>query len=263
MLGLASAEETAEIEELRLQHPELNQAIESFSVMFENEALQNAITPPAYVKQNIMSAIKKDEIKTAQPSISPIDTNHANSSQSESGQVKTLKLWRMVAAASLILLITSAASNAYLYSRYKQKNEAYLALLTERNTLQANNRVYQTRYQEWESAKKMMADPAMAMIKMNGVAGKENSMATVFWNTKSKDVFIMPNNLPQPAHGKQYQLWALVDGKPVDAGVLDPYCTGACKMKNIPKANGFAITLEKEGGSPTPTLEAMYVKGNV
>jgi anti-sigma-K factor RskA len=34
-------------------------------------------------------------------------------------------------------------------------------------------------------------------------------------------------------------------------------------MKNIPKAEAFAITLEKAGGSPTPTLTAMYVMGKV
>jgi len=34
-------------------------------------------------------------------------------------------------------------------------------------------------------------------------------------------------------------------------------------MKNIPKAQAFAITLEKKGGSVTPTLSAMYVMGKV
>jgi anti-sigma-K factor RskA len=88
-------------------------------------------------------------------------------------------------------------------------------------------------------------------------------MATLFWDTKTKDVYIMPNKLPKVEDDKQYQLWALVDGKPVDAGVLDPRCGSVCKMKNIPAAQAFAITLEKAGGSPTPTLSAMYVMGKV
>ena len=73
----------------------------------------------------------------------------------------------------------------------------------------------------------------------------------------------MVNKMPQPSQGKQYQLWALVDGKPVDAGMVDANCTTVCKMKNIPKAQAFAITLEKAGGSPSPTMEAMYVFGKV
>ena len=35
------------------------------------------------------------------------------------------------------------------------------------------------------------------------------------------------------------------------------------KMKNIPKAQAFAITLEKAGGSAAPTLEQLFVMGNV
>lgn len=35
------------------------------------------------------------------------------------------------------------------------------------------------------------------------------------------------------------------------------------KMQNIQGASAFAITLEPQGGSENPTLEAMYVMGNV
>ena len=70
--------------------------------------------------------------------------------------------------------------------------------------------------------------------------------------------------MPQPQAGQQYQLWAIVDGKPVDAGMveIDPG-KALHRMKNIPKAEAFAITLEKAGGSPTPTLTAMFVMGKV
>ncbi len=91
-------------------------------------------------------------------------------------------------------------------------------------------------------------------------------MATVYWDSRSKDVYLLVNNLPKPASQKQYQLWAIVDGKPVDAGMVD--LSGSqdnmlLKMRNIPEAQAFAITLEKEGGSPSPTMEAMYVLGKV
>ncbi len=33
------------------------------------------------------------------------------------------------------------------------------------------------------------------------------------------------------------------------------------KMKSIDNAEMFAITLEKKGGSPVPTLDQMYVAG--
>jgi anti-sigma-K factor RskA len=75
------------------------------------------------------------------------------------------------------------------------------------------------------------------------------------------EVYVDPTNLPDPAAGKQYQLWAIVDGKPVDAGMISTQkgVYKIQKMKSFGKAQAFAITLENEGGSPTPTMAEMYV----
>ncbi|HEX8462120.1 MAG TPA: anti-sigma factor [Segetibacter sp.] len=257
VLGLATAEEIAEVEAMKLQYPEVEKAMYDFIISLEREAIENGVTPPAEVKDRIMSAIKDEDFAAPVVNIGRDNEEHLEIA------LKTLRPWRMMAAASVILLIVSAAFNFYLYNQYDNKNEAYQALLSERNTLQANNQLYQTHLHEWENAAAMMADPAMATVKMKGIPGKEANMATIFWDTRNKDVYVMPNKLQAPSPGKQYQLWAIVDGKPVDAGILDQDCNGVCKMKNIPKAEAFAITLENAGGSSAPTLTAMFVQGIV
>lgn len=35
------------------------------------------------------------------------------------------------------------------------------------------------------------------------------------------------------------------------------------KMKSVNNAEMFAVTLEKKGGSPEPTLDQMYVAGKI
>lgn len=257
VLGLASAEEVEELEKLQHQYAEVMQAISGFSALVEQKAFENSIKPPSDVKSKIMAAIKDEE------SLAPVISLPADVSTGSDVPVKGSRLWQMLAAASVILFIASACLNFYLYNRYNRKNQDYQALLTERNTLHANNQIYKTNLLQWQKATEVMSDPAMAVIKMPGILGKEQNLATVYWNTINKDVFVMPNKLPQPAKGKQFQLWALVDGQPVDAGLLDPVCQGACKMKNVPKAQAFAITLENEGGSPTPTMKEMFVLGKV
>ncbi len=137
-------------------------------------------------------------------------------------------------AASLILLAASIGLNFYLYRKVDKVTTDY----------------------------SFVADPTILKVTLQGVPGKEGNLATVFWDTKTKDVYISSNHLAQAPAGKQYQLWALVDGKPVDAGLLEN-CNGICHLKNIPKAQAFAITLENAGGSPAPTLSQMYVIGNV
>lgn len=74
--------------------------------------------------------------------------------------------------------------------------------------------------------------------------------------------YINSSLLPQAAADKQYQLWAIVDGKPVDLGVINKDSTFST-MKQVQNAQAFAITLEPLGGRPAPTMDKMYVLGNV
>ena len=80
------------------------------------------------------------------------------------------------------------------------------------------------------------------------------------WNTKDKMIYLMKSQLPAAPIGKQYQLWAIVDKKPVDLGVFD-LKEGTIAMRAIGKAEAFAVTLEKTGGNPTPTSEVYVVGG--
>ena len=77
------------------------------------------------------------------------------------------------------------------------------------------------------------------------------------------EVFIDPSNLPDVPKGMQYQLWAIVDGKPVDGGLIkSDNKSHIQKMKSFGRAEAFAVTLETEGGNPTPKGN-MYVMGKI
>jgi anti-sigma-K factor RskA len=239
VLGLASAEEATELEMLCKQH-----------ALIEKRAFQDAVVPPADVKEKLMSALATEFAKAQAPVVPlPIDIRSKSSS-----------LIRYFAAASVILLIASTVLNVYLYNNYLSVNNKYQALLTERNSLQANNDVFRTRINNLEQSMRVIENPDVRVITLKGLPGKENNLASVYWDSKTKDVYLLPTKMDVTPSDEQYQLWAIVNGKPVDAGVIGE-CDGLCKMKNIPDAQAFAITLEKKGGSPTPTLSAMYVLG--
>ena len=98
----------------------------------------------------------------------------------------------------------------------------------------------------------MLHKPDVKMAAMRGISDPA-MYATIYWDTTSKDVYLMVNNLPQPASDKQYQLWALLNGKPIDLGVFARQERLLTKMKNVQNAQAFAITLEPKGGSQSPT----------
>ncbi len=255
---MANEQERAELEQLRLQYPAIAQAILDFEISLEASAMASAISPAPRVKAALLDSLSfEEEEDTSSQNPTAIIAPMA----AEIPVIRTSWL-RYVAAASVILLVISAATNVYFYKQFQNASNNYQALLIEKNSLLAQNEALQTKGLDLFEAMQIMSDPAFTKVSMPGIKPEENKLATVFWNQKEAAVYLLTNKLPQTTGDTQYQLWAIVDGKPVDAGMIDA-CTGLCKMKNIPKASAFAITLEKRGGSPTPNLQQLQVIGNV
>ncbi len=261
VLGMADSQEAAELEQLAQQYPAVRQAIDAFEASLEKASFDGAVAPPPSVKEQLMFTLKDEFAKEEDRKVIPIIPIGKTAgtdlpARREGGWVK------FIAAAAVILLVTSAALNVYLYRKVDDAETRYAVLLKQNATITADNGIYQTRMLDMYNSMQLMTDPAMVKVVMPGQNANKNDLATVFWDSKSKDVYLLANKLPQAPEGKQYQLWALVDGVPVDAGVIDA-CNGLCKLKNIPKAQAFAITLEQKGGSPAPHLDQLHVMGKV
>jgi len=254
VLGLSSPEESAEFERMCAVHSEVLAARNAFEIQLEKAFQEQKLEAPRELKSRIFSEIGREKSPVIQPTFA------------KPSLVPRTGFARYVAAASLILLAGSVSLNFYLLSQYKKtiaKNEELIAAQTQ---VANNNKVLQTKMLGYENAISLMQNPQMLVVKMPGVpkSPAPSSLATVYWNTLSKDVYLLINKLPAPVPDKQYQLWAIVDGKPVDAGVFNiTEGISFVKLKTIPKAEAFAITLEKKGGSNTPDMEAMYVMGKV
>ena len=117
-----------------------------------------------------------------------------------------------------------------------------------------------------QNAEKMqvITDANTVRITLKGTDKSPASMALIYWNKETKSVYLDIKALPPTAADKQYQLW-FIDPKngPVSAGVFDLKTGELLKMTDAPDAAAFAVTLEPLGGSVNPTLDQMYVVGNV
>lgn len=260
VLGMASGEESAELRDMCIKHTEIQKAVDEFAELMEKFAMSNAIAPPDDLKQRLFDELQ-DEFSADETNTAPAVVEMYTPQQTKAGG--SLSFWKYMAAASVILFMASGITNLYLYNNYKSANGKYEALLIEKSTLQANNQLYQAKYDSLSASMALIQNPDMQVIQLAGVKGKENSHAIICWDKKTKDVYFIPTTMATLEKGKQYQLWAIVDGKPVDAGVIGN-CDGmVCKAKNIPRAQMFAITIEKEGGSPAPSLDQMVVAGAI
>ncbi|MHA4843387.1 anti-sigma factor [Flavitalea antarctica] len=294
VLGLADEAERAEFESMCAKHDEVRAARDAFELSLESQARVGAIHPPASVKQRLFSQLSLPHAEVsgqannlnqngkidsrlipgnsadgldqtaqiARPGAASID------SPVREAKVVTGAGWvKFLAAASVLLLVASTILNFYLFRQYKDYSERYSSLLASQTQLANNNQALQTSLNEFHKTMSLLKDPNMTIIKMAGNLVPENgspdpsSMATIYWNKKSSEVYLLVNALPKPTSDKQYQLWAIIDGKPVSAGVFDMDGADVMqKMANIPSAQAFAVTLEKSGGVPAPQ-GAMYVLG--
>ncbi|PSK92008.1 anti-sigma factor [Taibaiella chishuiensis] len=263
VLGIASGEEVRELELLSAQHPEIAAAIEEQQRLMEDFASSYHLPPPEGLKESIWDKLEQEATGKAVPFPAAPAAQEQPVTTLPQAETKTRRLYTPLAAA-VALLVISLVFNVMSWQRTRSSEHELAAIKSQQENILAGNRQLQQQMEQNRKHMAMMMDPAMKPVHLAGVGDHVTNNAMLMWDTRTKDVYLSLKDLPKPPAGKQYQLWAIVDGKPVDAGVYDMN-TGEMmqKMKVIPAAQMFAITLEKEGGSPTPTLTEMYVAGKV
>ena len=171
--------------------------------------------------------------------------------------------WRWLAVAAVALLVVSVILNLFLFSEVQEIEGKYDSLLAQNTQLAEQNESLQTSLEQDQRLITHLSDPDSKEIPLNGLDISQESRAAVVWNPRTDEVLLAAHSLPQPQAGFQYQLWAIVDGKPVSAGVFDHAKDNQFLLSVVGDAIAFAITLEKEGGVESPTLDQMYVYGEL
>ncbi|HVZ57782.1 MAG TPA: anti-sigma factor [Chitinophagaceae bacterium] len=251
VLGLASPEERAEFEELCRQYPQLVAAREAFESSLEKQAREGSVPPPSGVRSSFLSFLESEASGAADPG----KPGPAPVIDLEPGPGRRQAGLRWLVAASLFV----ALGTAYLAYRLYHSNQA----------LQQTNRDLQARLQSRDSLldqlaeeQRVMHDPNVTVVNMVGTQKAPLASASIYWDSTSSNVWMIVKNLPRLPSEKQYQLWALIDGKPKDLGLFD--ATGSrilLKMNNTRQADAFAITIENRGHSGPPTLETLQTLG--
>ena len=251
--GALSPQERREVEQMLAQHKELRDELNQIEITMETFAQAHAKQP----SRDILAAVLSEVEKGKEHETSTTKTIELNPVKSTTSNVI-----RYLAYAASLLLFVSIAINIYYYSNYQRVQEEMADMRDQNLRLADQNDVLQADYKKLQSDMDIVKSPGYMAVTMKGMPISPSSIAIVYWDKANGNVYINANNLPAPEAGKQYQLWALKGGQPIDMGVFD--MNGDMQlMKNIKDADAFAVTLEPAGGSAVPTLEFLYVVGNV
>lgn len=267
--GLLSETESREVMAAIQQYPEIRAAADAIQQDMERYIEMWAKKPPAALKRQLMERLNKDDVEEAIPVVEEqvatfAEVESFSSNGGMSLQLSPLKMWQYGAIAASVFLLVSMTLNIVAYSNadnYKTRNTA---LETGQVELTAERDAFKEQLDHTQKENSLMKDPAFKWVKMLGVGKHSGAVATICWNPESKETFVLAQVLPEPPEGKQYQLWAIVNGKLIDAGIFERDSAKALqKVKNVEKVQVFAVTLENKGGSQTPTLDQMFVAGKV
>ena len=251
-LGVVSDQERREVECLSKIYPEIKEELNLLESAMEQYAMAHQTPPPAELKEKLFARLNFIPAATDEDDQTPVIALNSNHQSDTNQRGQTVPMWsRLAVAASVALAVLSG----YLFTKNK----------TETQQAQSQLAGLQQNIETKDGLINLFQSSANTVVKLKGLPKSPGSEMVVFWNKSTQTVNIQVSKLPVPPKGFQYQLWTLVKGQPKDCGVFEVGKDAQLvqQVKNADAADTFAVTLEKEGGSVSPTLSELYVIGDV
>lgn len=259
VLGMANEQETVQVIAMSKQYPEVAAEVLAIELSLEHYARVHAVNPAMRLKEKVFDGI--NGIAHNVSPANPVSTAPAK-------VVAVSSFWKYAAAASIILFIGTAVLTVNYYDKFKKANTELEAIHKEKSDMEQQLTAEQESNEKMKDNWKIIQSKYSEPHTLNSLptAPDTTAIAKIFWIKNTGDVYIDVSNLPDAPDGMQYQFWGIVDGKPVDGGVInikskeDKFIIK--KMKSFGRAEAFAVTLETMGGNPQPKGR-MFVMGKM
>ncbi|WP_367387993.1 anti-sigma factor [Lewinella sp. LCG006] len=243
---LLSPTERSEVEAHLQQYPELVEELRQIEYAIEKYLSLYQDTPSPDFKQRL-----NDSLENVVPDPRPTPPPPPSSRGGFNG-------WLMG------LAIIALAAAAWLFYDNQEKDRSYQELAIDYQNLQLDCDETTETNRGLLNQLQTIRQSGNSLIQMRGTDKDTTAFASIIYNAETRKSYLDIINLATPAADKQYQLWAIVDGTPVDMGVFDVTVDTSSTLQEVPfieNVQAFAVTLEPRGGSVVPTLEEMVVIG--
>jgi anti-sigma-K factor RskA len=239
-LDLLSAAERAAFEARLATDPALRKELAATSEILASLAFSTPVVPQPGLKARVMARVTAiapsgGEAKVL-PFVAPVRRSRA-------------PLWLGAALAASLLLIAKLSSDL---------RNARQDSLIARSTMTASERAVAQR----DSLIAQLTDPSVELVTM-AATGAAKPAIKAYLNRTRRTMLLSAASLEAPSAGQAYQLWFIIDGKPVPSVTFRPDSTGHALLREVAMPTGevsaTAITREPEGGSATPTMPILFV----
>lgn len=251
VLDLLNTAERRAVQQMVEEHAVVAEELINIELTMQGYAEAHGKKPTNKVKENLLSKLEFSDDKKLEE------------------KPKVIFL-RWIAAAASVLLMISLSLNFYQVNKINTVENKLADLRSEQSVLAEDYSNVKTQNEEIQNdlakAKTrvdLFQNPNIQTVLIKGSNLSPNSFAYINYNKQTKEVILNGIDLPINGPKNQYQLWALVDGTPVDLGVFDSSDSLLKLSKTVDNPDAFAVTLQDRGGNEAPNLELLYLIGNV
>jgi anti-sigma-K factor RskA len=205
------------------------------------------VTPPAALRSRILRAAGVEETAPPRPAI-----------VTELRPARRETFYRRLALAACLALALVSWRALVWQRELGVARRATAEVMAEKAALVAEVTQLKTTGAEQAALINLLRQPGSGLVTLASLAPAPNASGRVLWDPKAGRGYLWVNALPPEPIDKDYQLWAIIAGKPVSAGVFSVGADGSAVIPLLdigrePQVATFAITLEPAGGMPQPT----------
>ena len=238
-LGLLDPAQRAAFEARLAADPALRHELAETTAALTSLAFATPAVPPEELKQRVMARVAA-AAPTGDAKVLPFAAPPRRS---------WTPIWLGAALAASLLLVASLSSRL---ARARHQGELFQreSIVAQRSLAQRDSLIAQ------------LTDPAVQLVTM-AATGAARPAVKAYLDRRRHTLVLSAASLESPAAGQAYQLWFIVDGKPVPSVTFKPDSTGSALVRNVAvpagEVSATAITREPEGGSTAPTTPILFV----
>lgn len=227
LLGTCSEEEAMQAERYIAMYPEVRDTYNELQENLEAYAKLYAVKAPEELKERIITRIGKEHVGRK-------------------------KYYRLAIAASIAILVSWGA-NFFYWDQNQNLQEENAMVNSKIDNLE------ETMREQLEDVRNqfiVLQSPQTKKVNVKGNKKAKELKAVAYINPVKKLSYINVSKLPHLPEDQCYQMWAEVNGKMVNLGIIHE-ADSQEKLLALPYADKAIsyITIEPKGGNQTPTVE--------
>jgi len=239
---------------LAKKYPAIQLEIEQIQETLHQHDTRNGVKPSRELKNLVLKQILAN---TPNNSIPEFDKDKELKKHKP---LRKIVILQYATAAAITAFIISTAFSIYYNNQLKLVKAENIALKEGILKSEEQFASLEAKYLQYTS---ISENNEFYAIHLNGIGNYAQHYAKAYRG--EQDIYLSISQLPKPPNDMQYQFWGIVDGTPVSAGLINPdiNVNDLFKLKNLPNATAFAISLETIGGKELPTADKIFVLGEV